>query len=67
MLGIHPGQKKHIRFVDAVSDGLRQSMERYEDLVIMGQDIAVATLSLGTVYGLAACLSCACYLIHRRC
>ena len=34
------GQKKHIRFVDAVSDGLRQSMERYEDLVIMGQDIA---------------------------
>lgn len=34
------GQKKHIRFVDAVSDGLRQSMERHEDLVIMGQDIA---------------------------
>lgn len=40
-LSIAPsGQKKHIRFVDAVSDGLRQSMERYEDLVIMGQDIA---------------------------
>lgn len=29
-----------IRFVDAVSDGLRQSMERHENLVIMGQDVA---------------------------
>lgn len=28
------------RFVDAVSDGLRQSMERFDNLVIMGQDIA---------------------------
>ncbi|MGV3541005.1 MAG: alpha-ketoacid dehydrogenase subunit alpha/beta [Rufibacter sp.] len=28
------------RFVDAVSDGLRQSLERYPELVIMGQDIA---------------------------
>ncbi len=28
------------RFVDAISDGLRQSMERYPDLVLMGQDIA---------------------------
>lgn len=28
------------RFVDALSDGLRQSMERYDDLVIMGQDVA---------------------------
>jgi 2-oxoisovalerate dehydrogenase E1 component len=28
------------RFVDAVSDGLRQSMERYDKLVLMGQDIA---------------------------
>jgi len=28
------------RFVDAVSDGLRQSMEKYPDLVLMGQDIA---------------------------
>ncbi|MFY0593679.1 alpha-ketoacid dehydrogenase subunit alpha/beta [Roseivirga sp.] len=27
------------RFVDAISDGLRQSMERYQNLVIMGQDI----------------------------
>ncbi|MCB0506281.1 MAG: alpha-ketoacid dehydrogenase subunit beta, partial [Cyclobacteriaceae bacterium] len=26
--------------VDAVSDGLRQSLEKYEDLVFMGQDVA---------------------------
>lgn len=32
--------KENIRFVDAVSQGLRQSMERYDNLVIMGQDIA---------------------------
>lgn len=29
-----------IRFIDAISSSLRQSMERYENLVIMGQDIA---------------------------
>ena len=28
------------RFIDAISDGLRQSMEVHPDLVIMGQDIA---------------------------
>lgn len=28
------------RFVDAISDGLRQSMEKYDELIIMGQDIA---------------------------
>ncbi|MBX0291543.1 dehydrogenase E1 component subunit alpha/beta [Hymenobacter sp. HSC-4F20] len=28
------------RYVDAISDGLRQSMERYPELVLMGQDIA---------------------------
>ncbi|GAB5524491.1 MAG: dehydrogenase E1 component subunit alpha/beta [Roseivirga sp.] len=28
------------RFVDAISDSLKQSMEKYDDLVIMGQDIA---------------------------
>ena len=27
------------RFVDAISDGLKQSMERYPELVLMGQDI----------------------------
>jgi 2-oxoisovalerate dehydrogenase E1 component len=31
---------KNIRLVDAISDGLRQSMERFENTVIMGQDIA---------------------------
>jgi 2-oxoisovalerate dehydrogenase E1 component len=31
---------KEIRFIDAVSDGLRQSMQKHKDLVIMGQDIA---------------------------
>lgn len=29
-----------IRFIDAVSQGLKQSMERHENSVIMGQDIA---------------------------
>ncbi|WP_298420962.1 dehydrogenase E1 component subunit alpha/beta [uncultured Kordia sp.] len=29
-----------IRFVDAVSKGLKQSMERHDDLIVMGQDIA---------------------------
>jgi len=28
------------RFIDAISDGLKQSMEMHPDLVIMGQDIA---------------------------
>jgi 2-oxoisovalerate dehydrogenase E1 component len=29
-----------VRFIDAISDGLRQSMQRYPELVLMGQDIA---------------------------
>ena len=33
-------EQKNIRFVDAVSEGLRQSMEKHQELVIMGQDIA---------------------------
>jgi 2-oxoisovalerate dehydrogenase E1 component len=28
------------RFIDAITDGLRQSMERHSNLVLMGQDIA---------------------------
>ena len=32
--------KKNIRMVDAISEGLRQSMERFDNSVIMGQDIA---------------------------
>jgi 2-oxoisovalerate dehydrogenase E1 component len=34
------GKKSEKRFIDAISDGLRQSMERYNNLVLMGQDIA---------------------------
>ncbi|SNZ00005.1 2-oxoisovalerate dehydrogenase E1 component [Flagellimonas pacifica] len=30
----------NIRFVDAVSQGLEQSMERYNELIILGQDVA---------------------------
>ena len=33
-------EKEHIRLIDAISEGLRQSMEIHSDLVIMGQDIA---------------------------
>ncbi len=32
--------KKSIRLVDAISDGLRGAMEKYDNLVIMGQDVA---------------------------
>jgi len=32
--------KSEKRFIDAISDGLRQSMERHSNLVLMGQDIA---------------------------
>lgn len=31
---------KELRLVDAIHEGLKQSMERHDDLVIMGQDIA---------------------------
>ncbi|RMZ50279.1 dehydrogenase [Flavobacteriaceae bacterium PRS1] len=31
---------REIRFVDAISEGLKQSMEKHKELVIMGQDIA---------------------------
>ena len=34
------GESKNIRFVDAVSEGLEQSMDRYNELIIMGQDVA---------------------------
>jgi 2-oxoisovalerate dehydrogenase E1 component len=34
------GEKSEKRFIDALQDALRQSMEKYPDLVIMGQDIA---------------------------
>lgn len=34
------GSTSEKRFVDAIQEGLRQSMEKYPDLIIMGQDIA---------------------------
>ncbi|HIP31238.1 MAG TPA: dehydrogenase [Crocinitomicaceae bacterium] len=37
---IATGPKSEKRFVDAIQDGLRQSMEKYDDLIIMGQDVA---------------------------
>lgn len=33
-------ETKNIRFIDAISEGLKQSFERHDNLVIMGQDIA---------------------------
>ena len=33
-------QLKETRFVDAISEGLQQSMEKHSELVLMGQDIA---------------------------
>jgi len=33
-------ETKELRLIDAISEGLRQSMEKHKDLVIMGQDIA---------------------------
>ncbi len=34
------GEKENIRLVDAISSGLRLSMEKHDNLVVMGQDIA---------------------------
>ena len=37
---LHPSaETTEKRFIDAISDGLRQSMEKYPNLVLMGQDI----------------------------
>jgi 2-oxoisovalerate dehydrogenase E1 component len=33
-------ETKNQRFVDAISDGLYQSLEKHDDLIVMGQDIA---------------------------
>lgn len=38
---VNPGiDKEQIRFIDAVSQGLKQAMARHDNLIIMGQDIA---------------------------
>lgn len=38
---IEPGEEEYpvLRYIDSISAGLRQSMERYPQLVLMGQDI----------------------------
>ena len=36
----HGSVIKNIRLVDAISEGLRQAMERHDNLIIMGQDVA---------------------------
>lgn len=33
-------EKENIRLIDAISQGLKQSMQRHDNLVIMGQDVA---------------------------
>lgn len=33
-------ESENVRFIDALSQGLKQSMEKHDNLVIMGQDIA---------------------------
>ncbi len=35
-----PAQGKEMRFIDGISDGLRESMRKFPQLVLMGQDIA---------------------------
>jgi 2-oxoisovalerate dehydrogenase E1 component len=34
------GTKVNMRFIDAISDGLKESMKKHQKLVLMGQDIA---------------------------
>lgn len=35
-----PVQGKEMRFIDGITDGLREGMRRFDNLVLMGQDIA---------------------------
>ena len=37
---VETAQKTNKRFIEAISDALKQSMEKYPDMMIMGQDIA---------------------------
>lgn len=39
--GVNPkGETEELRMIDAISQGLKQSMHRHDNLVLMGQDIA---------------------------
>lgn len=40
VIGPSSGKRSEKRYIDAISDGLRQSMDRFENLILMGQDIA---------------------------
>ncbi len=37
---IIPNNKSQVRYIDAITSGLDQAMQKYDDLVLMGQDIA---------------------------
>ncbi|RYY61155.1 MAG: dehydrogenase, partial [Chitinophagaceae bacterium] len=37
---LRSGEGQGVRFIDALKEGLQQSMERHDNLVLMGQDIA---------------------------
>ena len=39
-------EQKEVRFIEAITDGLDHAMKRFDDLVLMGQDIADYGLSL---------------------
>ncbi|MCJ8208177.1 dehydrogenase E1 component subunit alpha/beta [Mucilaginibacter sp. RS28] len=45
------GASSPMRYMDAISDGLKQSMEKYPNLVLMGQDIA----EYGGVFKITEC------------
>ena len=48
------GGSRELRFIDAITEGLRMSMEKHPDLVLMGQDIGNRPLlTLAVVMGLA--------------
>ncbi len=59
---IFPGRKdakKEMRFLDAITEGMRQAMSKHENLILMGQDIAEyggafkATLGFSDEFGKA--------------
>lgn len=37
---IHDSRPRHLRFIDALREGLHQSMQQHPNLILMGQDIA---------------------------
>jgi len=39
-IAVEPADTTEMRYIDAITDGLHQSMQKHENLVLMGQDIA---------------------------